>query len=377
MPVVAMPLTSVSGAPALNVSTVCARHGMPCSSEFLLDSRDDFLGGHAPGAPIGIRSHDPLNRDLRHERSDPRRTRLRPRRFGDESPDRDHPFPPIGRPGVQHIGDGFPFPRLAGQDHIGTWKVQHDARDRCGSGTHEDAADAHPRLTNHPKSATDAQPISNMPDQRAKSGLRHAIHLFGLRNATAAPSERCGERGRGFVRPARVPVIGKAPHDEPLLIEEGLLREVHGIGRPIASFIVGGIERGFLRDDEVLARGCGAPQHLQRRHDGRRDACHDGPRVTCLEAVDRRVAPRHTDAGPDAIDDALCGEIGLAAADHGSADDSVVGRAKHEDKLSSRYLRPLHVALPWLRCRLIAARDDGSLEFARELSCLFQGRREW
>ena len=101
-----------------------------------------------------------------------------------------------------------------------------------------------------------------------------------------------------------MPVIVKSPHHQIVLLDEALLLRPHRIVLFLESLrlVQVTIERGLVRDDEILARGGRANQHVISRHHRGCDARHARVRIARLESVHCLAMPGHADVRLDAFD---------------------------------------------------------------------------
>ena len=274
IPVVAMPVTWASGLPALNVSTVSVRHEMPwvrkrldecatiswavmrAGSEPRIAYRIASTGtwsmssairrrpsSPAPRKPHGQSRGAPCSRPLRGHRACMARLPTREARR-----QRQRPHPSIW-PSPGHV-------RCAGQQQRRT-----DPQVRAPT------VRSPPRICSRSRrwAARAARVVSRMVNTPFMPGPSHDR----ARASAATPR----------VRLAGVPVIAETEHDQTVLLDKGLLRQVVRVGGAIARFVVGVIENRLLRDDQVAPRLDGARQHPPRRHHRRRHARDHSLRV--------------------------------------------------------------------------------------------------
>ncbi len=122
-------------------------------------------------------------------------------------------------------------------------------------------------------------------------------------SAFSVPTQLTRHSRRDPVRPVSVPVIVETEHDHVVAAKELRLVAIRGVLLQSVGRIEMRIERGLVRDQEVLSRGCRLLHHLERRHHRRRDALHGRAGLAGNDFVDGLGTPGNADVCLDAIDD--------------------------------------------------------------------------
>jgi len=80
-------------------------------------------------------------------------------------------------------------------------------------------------------------------------------------------------------------VFRQTKDHEALFVDERLLREIDRIFRTVAGIVVRRIVERLLRDDEILACGRSASQHVGGGEDSDGNTRDCGRWIACLEAI--------------------------------------------------------------------------------------------
>ena len=308
MNVVAMPVTGVSGLPALKVSTVSARQATPLAASVCFDPVDDLTRAVMP-LPVSSRDPHGQRRDPHacQRLAEPRRHHAHAGVLGEEPADDDHRLVLTRGDRILHVLHALPFARLAGEDDVSGREVGEGHGRRRRPGRQDDAADAQIRAADDAHRAR-AKPLLHLRDEIAERHRRQRHASRRVRLLVFLPLQVFGEPVDEGRRPLCHPLVAQPPDGHVRLLDQRALGGERRIGRAIGRRrdIGARIERRLARDDQVASGGDRAPDDLDagdRRGRNAGDAKIEPAGLQPIRRIGRgRAAERLLDAGHDVAD---------------------------------------------------------------------------